>query len=103
MPREQIGNHSIYDPKKSGGAVDGVGQTWSITYGDGSSAKGNVFFDTVSVGGAIAQNQAVEVATNVSKQFLQDFNNDGLLGLGFDSGNTSKSKGLLSSSDSLDI
>ena len=68
-----------------------TGATWSISYGDGSSANGTVYTDTVSVGTAVASNQAVELAENVSDQFLSDNANDGLLGLAFDSLNTSKS------------
>ena len=64
------------------------GETWSISYGDGSSASGNIFFDTVSVGATTVTKQAVEAAETISAQFQSDTANDGLLGLAFDSINT---------------
>jgi hypothetical protein len=64
------------------------GATWNISYGDGSGANGKVYTDVVSVGGTSFPNQAIELASSVSAQFLTDYSNDGLLGLGFDIGNT---------------
>jgi aspergillopepsin I len=40
------------------------------------------------VGGVTAQSQAVEAASQISSQFVQDKDNDGLLGLAFSSINT---------------
>ncbi|KAJ5200306.1 Peptidase aspartic catalytic [Penicillium cf. griseofulvum] len=82
---EQKG-HDIYDVSSSGQKL--AGSSWSISYGDGSSASGDVYKDTVSVGGVKATSQAVEAAKKISSQFLQDKNNDGLLGLAFSSINT---------------
>ncbi|MCJ1471876.1 Type I transmembrane sorting receptor [Lambiella insularis] len=83
-----IGNHSVYDPSKSSTSKQLKDASWSITYGDGSSAGGDVYTDTVNVGGAIATGQAVETASNISAQFVGDYSSDGLLGLAFDSINT---------------
>jgi hypothetical protein len=65
-----------------------AGETWSISYGDGSGASGLVYADKVVVGGVTATSQAVEAATSISAQFQQDTDNDGLLGLAFSSINT---------------
>lgn len=58
------------------------GQTWSIAYGDGSTASGNVGTDVVNIGGIEIQNQAVELASKISASFRQSAG-DGLLGLAF--------------------
>jgi aspergillopepsin I len=80
-----VGSHNTYDPS-TGTKVSGA--TWEISYGDGSSASGVVYKDTVVVGGVTATSQAVEAATTVSSEFSSDTSNDGLLGLAFSSINT---------------
>ena len=47
-------------------------------------------FHTVKVGATTVTSQAVELATSISAQFQQDIDNDGLLGLAFDTLNTVK-------------
>lgn len=79
--------HQVYDPSRSTTAVQKKDYTWSIRYGDGSGAGGDVYTDTVNVGGTSVTGQAVEVATRISAQFQQDVDSDGLLGLSFSSGN----------------
>ena len=81
--------HSIYNPAKSSTYKALSGATWSISYGDGSSASGDVGTDTVVVGGTTVTGQAVELAKKVSSQFTSD-TSDGLLGLAFSSINTVK-------------
>lgn len=66
------------------------GDTWSIRYADDSSASGNVYSDSVNVGGTMVKNQAVESATNASASFINGAG-DGLLGLAFDVLNTGMS------------
>lgn len=80
--------HQVYDPSRSTTAVQKKGYTWSIRYGDGSGAGGQVYTDTVNVGDTSVTDQAVEVATRISGQFQRDVDSDGLLGLSFSSSNT---------------
>ncbi|KAH9939325.1 acid protease [Epithele typhae] len=79
--------HTIYNPAKSSTAKKASG-TWNISYGDGSSASGNVYTDTVTVGDVKIPGQSVELAEKLSSSFLQDGGNDGLLGLAWPSINT---------------
>ncbi|MCJ1389775.1 Type I transmembrane sorting receptor [Xylographa bjoerkii] len=88
LSTSEIGNHSVYDPTQSSTSSQLQGASWSITYGDSSSAGGDVYTDTVNVGGAIATGQAIETASNISSQFVSDYSSDGLMGLAFDSINT---------------
>ncbi|KAF2165915.1 hypothetical protein M409DRAFT_66870 [Zasmidium cellare ATCC 36951] len=83
-PSSESSGHNLYNPN-SGSSEQG--ETWSITYGDGSGSSGVVYADTVVVGGATVTSQAVEAATSVSSTFTSG-NSDGLLGLGYESGNT---------------
>ena len=83
--------HNIYNPSRSSSARVLGSSTWSISYGDGSSASGNVYTDKVAVGASVVSNQAVELAQQVSASFVSD-TNDGLLGLAFDSINTGMSE-----------
>jgi hypothetical protein len=81
----QRSGHAVYNTA-SGRKL--AGETWQISYGDGSGASGLVYADKVVVGGVTATSQAVEAATSISAQFQQDTDNDGLLGLAFSSINT---------------
>ena len=78
----------MYNPSLSSTAQELSGYTWNITYGDGSSSSGNVYTDDVTVGGITVTKQAVELAEQVSSQFVQDTQSDGILGLAFSSINT---------------
>jgi hypothetical protein len=81
------GKHNIYDPKKSSTWQKTDGATWKISYGDGSSASGDVGTDVLNVGGLVIQNQTIELAKQLSPEFSSGVG-DGLLGLAFDVINT---------------
>lgn len=87
LPSSDIGSQTVFDPTKSSTWKASTGETWNITYGDGSSASGNVGTDQLNVGGLVVNNQAIELAEQASSQFLQG-SGSGLLGLAFDSINT---------------
>jgi aspergillopepsin I len=75
----------LFDPSKSKNWKALAGYTWSIGYGDKSGASGTVGTDIVTVGGTSVSGQAVEIASQVSSQFVSDTVNNGLLGLAFSS------------------
>ncbi|KAK3394645.1 aspartic peptidase domain-containing protein [Podospora didyma] len=87
-PRNLQTGHVLYDVTKSSTAKLLEGETWAIRYGDGSNSSGNVYLDTVTIGGVTVENQAVESALDVSASFRQDTASSGLVGLAFDSLNT---------------
>jgi len=69
------------------------GDKWQISYGDSSSASGSVGTDNVTIGGLTIKNQAIELATKMSDQFIQGAG-DGLLGLAFGKINTVTPRGV---------
>lgn len=86
LPASEQSGHNLYNPATSGTLVSD--ETWGISYGDGSSASGNVYMDKVVVGGTTVTSQAVEAGETISAEFQSDAASDGLLGLAFDSINT---------------
>ncbi|TKA69962.1 hypothetical protein B0A55_08483 [Friedmanniomyces simplex] len=88
LPAADSSGHTTFDPSKSSTWQAYQGATWQISYGDGSAADGTVGFDAVTIGGVTVSKQAVELATGVSGSFVQDTQNDGLVGLGFSTINT---------------
>ena len=87
LSHSQLGNHAIYKPSNASSKLSGG--SWQISYGDGSSASGDVYKDAVALGGLTVQKQAVEAASHISSQFAQE-PSDGLMGLAFSSINTVK-------------
>lgn len=90
LNQASIGNHTTYDSKKSQTFKPMEGQTFKISYGDGSGASGNVGTDRVDIGGAVVMEQAIEMASAVSQSFTQDTGSNGLVGLAFSKLNTVK-------------
>lgn len=88
QPSSQTSGRTLYDPTESNNASIMSSQSWAITYGDGSGASGKVYADNVVIGGVTATSQAVEAATSVSQQFLNDKESGGLVGLAFSNINT---------------
>lgn len=82
--------HTVFNPTKSTTFKLMQGASFSISYGDGSGAAGNVGIDTVNIGGATVTNQAVELATAVATSFVSDMKSNGLVGLAFSKLNTVK-------------
>ncbi|KAL8292177.1 hypothetical protein RQP46_001643 [Phenoliferia psychrophenolica] len=80
--------HNIYNASKSSTSKKQHDLTWSISYGDGSMASGDVYKDMITLGSIKVPGQAVELASKLSSSFQQDIGSDGLLGLAFPSINT---------------
>lgn len=83
LPANESANHTVFDPTKSSTFTSLSGYNFSIRYGDGSTASGTVGLDKVVIGGATVTQQAVEMATSVTQNFVDDTNLDGVMGLGF--------------------
>lgn len=63
---------------------------WRVLYGDGTTASGDVYTDAVSVGGVTSRNQAFGAASRVSAEFIEDINNDGVMGISFSNASLSE-------------
>ncbi|KAL8953373.1 MAG: hypothetical protein Q9222_000750 [Ikaeria aurantiellina] len=88
LQEQQTQGHTVFDPSKSKTFKPMQGASFEIHYGDSSAASGIVGTDTVDIGGAIVDNQAVEMPTTITDSFAEDVNSDGLLGLAFGKINT---------------
>lgn len=87
-PASDVNGQQVYNPGASNTSSKVQGSTWDISYGDGSSSSGEVYYDNVTVGGLSVYPMAVEAATDVSAEFTADEDIDGLLGLAFGKLNT---------------
>ncbi|KAK4447015.1 aspartic peptidase domain-containing protein [Podospora aff. communis PSN243] len=88
LPDNLTRGHQLFDPSQSRTFKMLDGASFSITYGDESGAAGNVGIDVVDIGGVVVENQAVELATDVSSSFVEDVGSHGLLGLAYSKLNT---------------
>lgn len=87
-PASDVNGQEVYNPGASNTSSKLQGSTWDISYGDGSSSSGHVYYDNVTVGGLSVYPMAVEAADDVSAEFTADSDIDGLLGLAFGKLNT---------------
>jgi len=62
--------------------------TFNITFGDQSSASGSVGTDNLTIGGLMIRDQAIELAEQLSTEFVSETGSSGLLGLAFGKINT---------------
>lgn len=90
LPPSSTAGQTLFDPLKSATFKLLEGASFEISYGDKSRAAGNVGTDIVNIGGATVNNQAIELALEITDSFVDDANSDGLLGLGFSTINTVK-------------
>ena len=81
-----MGNNA-FNPEESSTYKPMPRSAWQITYGDQSNASGIVGTDTVTIGDIKVEKQAIELANDISEQFIQNAGS-GLFGLGFGTINT---------------
>ena len=72
-----------------------------MSYGDESSASGQVYLDKVGIGGLVVPRQAVQAATTMSRKFVLDNGHDGLFGFGASKSNSIKPKSQLTWFDNI--
>lgn len=90
LPDEQKGTHKLYDASSSSTAHKVDGQNFNINYSF-PGASGYVVTDDVDIGGTIVQGMPVGVATKMGPYLVNQKDYDGILGLAFQGGNSSKS------------
>lgn len=88
LPQNLQGQHTLFDPSKSSTFKLLDGESFQISYGDGSSASGAVATDTLDIGGSTVENQAIGIPDKVSGSFVTDSSSNGLVGLAFTQLNT---------------
>jgi hypothetical protein len=84
MPAEQMHGQAEYNPNSSSSASRMEGEHWLAEYIDGGYVGGDVFLDTVMVGGLAVEAQGVQVADLAHHEITDKPAMDGILGLGFD-------------------
>uniref|UniRef100_A0A0D6R3N4 Peptidase A1 domain-containing protein n=1 Tax=Araucaria cunninghamii TaxID=56994 RepID=A0A0D6R3N4_ARACU len=89
VSKERTAGVAIFDPDQSTTFEKMPESSWQIQYGDGSTASGNVGTDVLHLGNITVTGQAIEYATQMSDQFVNE-PSSGLLGLAWGSINTVK-------------
>jgi hypothetical protein len=77
----EAANQTLYRPGPT--ATRLVGESFEITYGDGSIAAGSVWRDTVTLGGVKVAKQAIEMASEADGSYNPPMS--GVVGLAFES------------------
>ena len=88
LPANAGKGHTLYDPSKSSTFKLLQGESFNISYGDGSTASGPVGTDVFDVGGSTVNAQAVGIPNEVSQSFITDSASNGLVGMAFSKLNT---------------
>lgn len=88
LPAASQQGHTVFDPSKSSTFKLLEGESFDISYGDGSSASGPVGTDTFDIGGSTVEAQAIGIPNQVSASFVTDSASNGLVGLAFTKLNT---------------
>lgn len=78
------GTHAKYSATSSSTSKAVTGKTLDVQYGDGSTASGPVYSDSVSVGGLTATSQTFGTATTLTGNFGAS-PSDGLVGMAYPS------------------
>ncbi|KAI9798481.1 MAG: hypothetical protein M1833_004747 [Piccolia ochrophora] len=88
LPSDVQEGHIVYNPDIEGTTFKQIeGASFAITYGDASMASGIVGTEKVNIGGAVVEDQAVQLATAVTGFFVDEKDTDGILGLAFTASN----------------
>ncbi|KAI5296788.1 Type I transmembrane sorting receptor [Ascosphaera atra] len=80
--------HWTQDLRTFGHAQKIENGTWDISYSDNDFCFGDVWLDSVTIGGLTYDKQGVEAAKIASPGLVADRDSDGILGLSFSDENT---------------
>ncbi|KAG6103636.1 hypothetical protein E4U31_002670 [Claviceps sp. LM219 group G6] len=86
--QKMLKGQALYRPASSSSSRRLVGEKWSIKYGDGSTASGILYLDTVQIGGTHVKKMGIESPYTVSNDIANDKFVSGILGLAKSAANT---------------
>ncbi|KAG6065084.1 hypothetical protein E4U32_007777 [Claviceps aff. humidiphila group G2b] len=86
--QKMLKGQALYHPASSSSSRRLVGEKWSIKYGDGSTASGILYLDTVQIGGTQVKKMGIESPYTVSNDIANDKFVSGILGLAKSAANT---------------